>query len=85
MPNPFHVADLIQGELERRGWTLDDLKRESGADAAGCLSLDMIQLRDPRLILGERTADLLAKVFDKPADFWVSFDESWRLLVNDTA
>lgn len=74
----FHVAEILQGELEARGWTLDELKRRSGADGAGCLALDFLMLRDPRLSLDGDTAGLIAKAFGTSAEFWLRVDETWR-------
>lgn len=74
----FHVAEYLQGELEARGWTLSELKERSGADEAGCLALDFLELRDPRLVLDADTAGLIATAFGSSAELWMRLDETWR-------
>jgi hypothetical protein len=80
-----HLSELIEEEMNTRGWTLDDLVMNMGPhytpEAWGIChrSWEMFfALRTPDVILGDVMAQQLADAFDVDSAFFTNFHESWR-------
>lgn len=60
------------------GWTLDDLADRMGGnvDVNRC-TLDIMTLRDPRMNLGQETADALGRAFGTGPEVWLNLDAAW--------
>lgn len=77
-----HPSELIQEELDERGWTRDDLAlRMGGATSLNRLTLDMyfdVGPNEPNLLLGEETSRQLAKAFGVSPKFFLDLHSAWR-------
>lgn len=73
----LHVSVFVAEELEARGWTIDDLVERMGGDDVTALAVDMIFLKDDRLILGE-LAEQLGQAFGTGPELWRRLDAAWR-------
>ena len=77
-----HISELVQEEMNHRGWDRDDLADEmcgEGDDWSAtrlCVDL-MMEVRDPDLSLGE-VADQLARAFGTSSVLWTRLDDAWR-------
>jgi hypothetical protein len=81
----MHLAELLEEEMNARGWTLDDLVMNMGPHFTPeewgiChLSWDMFfTLRTPDVILGDVMAQQLGDAFDVTPAFFTNFHEAWR-------
>ena len=76
----FHVWEYIYEEMVARCWTHEELAERMGGNVSvNLLKLDILQhMRDPRLVVGQRTADKLALAFGNNAETWLRLDAAWR-------
>lgn len=80
----FHVWEYISDEMEARGWDQWELARRMGGDLnVNYLTLELCQLEDKRLVLGEEAAKQLAHAFGTSHQIWLNLDESWRAWANN--
>ncbi len=75
----LHVHEYITDEMEARGWDRAELASRMGGDAAvNFLALELCELEDPRMTLGQDIADGLSRALGSSAALWMRLDESWR-------
>lgn len=81
-PMPFHVLDYVDEELKARGWTRRDLSERMGGDPnVEELALQIIELRDPNVFLGQSGAEALGRAFGTGAEVWANLDNTWRMAI----
>lgn len=80
-----HVAEVIQEELDTRGWTLDRLTTETEPEddrewGIRRLALDFLMELGPteRRMTIDGMADYLAVAFDVPSDFFRNIEAAWN-------
>jgi plasmid maintenance system antidote protein VapI len=80
-----HLAELIQEEMDERGWTITDLVTNMGPfwnekDWGICqISWELfLTVRDPDMILGDDMADQIAEAFGVSRQFFTNYHEAWR-------
>jgi hypothetical protein len=76
----FHLSELLQDEMDARGWTRQDVYQRMGFDKVDCCAFDLLmEVKDPNLLMGEREAKSLADAFeiDDPG-FFVRLHDAWR-------
>lgn len=75
----FHVMDFIYDELDARGWNLDALALRMGGDAErNLLALEIMDTREPDVMLGDDAAEMIGKAFGTGAKLWLNLDATWR-------
>ncbi len=76
----FHVGEYLADELRARGWTLRECAERMGGDVAvnHCTLDFVVNCPDPRIQLGMKTAEGLARAFGVQAATWLSLDKTWR-------
>jgi hypothetical protein len=86
---PQHLAELIEEEMEARGWKIGDLVMNMGPhftehDWNVCqLSWEIfIAVREPNILLGDVMAEQLSDAFDVSPKFFTNFHEMWRSWAN---
>jgi hypothetical protein len=87
----MHLAELIEDELQERGWDLDRLTDEAGPyDSEHEWQVSraawdfFMEVREPNMLLGDRGSIELGKAFDIDPQFFLNFHESWRQSVLKT-
>ena len=78
-----HVRDIVREEMEGRGWSIDDVIRESGARTdVYRLALQLFDaMTDDQIAMthiDETFANLLERAFGVSAQFWLNFDASYH-------
>lgn len=76
----FHLSEVLQEEMDARGWTRQTVYERMGYDKVDCLSFDLLMdVRDKNMLMGEREAQALSDAFgiDDPA-FFMRMHEAWR-------
>lgn len=80
-----HLAEIIEDEMNERGWTITDLVMNMGPHYSECdwgicqLSWELfLSVRTPDVVLGDEMADQLETAFDAPAAFFTELHEAWR-------
>lgn len=67
------MYEVLEEEIEARGWSLTDLAFNMGGDSAvNLLSLELMSLGDNQIRLGLETATQIGNVFGTGAKFWMS-------------
>jgi hypothetical protein len=81
----FHLADLIQEEMQERGWTITDLVMNMGPHFSSrewgiCqLSWELFfACREKDMVLDETMANQLSDAFDVSPAFFSRYHELWR-------
>ena len=75
----FRIMEFIQDELTERGWTLEDLAtRMGGDDDVNLLTLELLDIQERGMFLGEETAKSLATVFGTSVELWLGMDRQAR-------
>ena len=80
----FHVMDFIREEMDERDWSIWTLVRHMSDDQSDealgriKLCLELTDLRDPHMFMGNEEAQWLAKAFGTSADVWLNLDKTWR-------
>jgi plasmid maintenance system antidote protein VapI len=83
-PLPAHVLEFIDEELKARGWTRRDLAARMGGDAArNELSLEILDLRDPNVFLGQESAAAIGRAFGTGAEIWINLENTWRAAIKE--
>lgn len=83
-PMPAHVLDFIDEELKARGWSRRDLAERMGGDAdRNELSLQILELRDPNVFLGEESAAEIGHAFGTGTEIWVNLENTWRAAIKE--
>ena len=78
-PMPAHVLEFIDEELKARGWSRRDLAERMGGDPNHEeLALQLLELRDPEVFLGEESARALGSAFGTGPEIWANLDTTWR-------
>lgn len=78
-PLPTHVLEFLDDELKARGWTRRDLAERMGGDAGhNELTLQLLELRDPNVFLGDKSALAIGRAFGTGHEVWLNLDNSWR-------
>jgi plasmid maintenance system antidote protein VapI len=78
-PMPAHVLEFIDEELTARGWSRRDLaERMGGEPNHEELALQLLELRDPDVFLGEESARALGRAFGTGPEIWANLDSTWR-------
>ena len=74
----FPLGFFLREEMEARGWTEADIERRC-TDPVDALAIEFsLAVYDPNLILDERTAEALSKVFGVSAQFFLNIDRIYR-------
>ena len=75
----FPVSEYVVGAMAARGWDWTELASRMGEslDVNRC-TLDILQINDPRIHLGEATAAKLARAFGSDPQTWLNLDAAWR-------
>lgn len=82
-PLPCHVVDFIDEELKARDWTRRDLAERMDNDAnRDELALQLLDLRDPGVLLGEESAEGIGRAFGTGPELWLNLDATWRNAIN---
>jgi hypothetical protein len=80
----FHVIDFIREEMDERNWPIWTLARHMSADQSDealgriKLALELLELRDPDMLIGEEVAAGLARAFGTGSEIWLNLDKTWR-------
>ncbi len=81
----MHLAELIQDEMNERGWTITDLVMHMGPHFSeeewGVCQLSwelFFEVRTNDIVLGDTMAEQLEAAFDVPKAFFVAIHENWR-------
>ena len=77
----FHLSEMLQEEMDARGWTRQDVYDRLGYDSVDCCAFDLLmEVKDKNLLMGKREAQALADAFgiDDP-EFFIRMHEAWRL------
>lgn len=83
-PMPVHVLEFLDDELKARGWTRWDLAERMGTDPAReVLALELLELRDPHVYLGQESAEAIGRAFGTGAELWTNLDTTWRTAIKD--
>lgn len=78
---PFPVGEYIQEAMETHGLSLPALAHRMGGDpSVNYLAVELLleNTDNPNMMLGQETADGLARVFGTSADLWLNLDRVWR-------
>lgn len=76
---PAHVVEFIDEELRARGWTRRDLAERMGGDPDHEeLALQSLEVRDPHVFLGEKSARDIGNAFGTGHEIWMNLDSTWR-------
>lgn len=76
----FHISEMLQEEMDARGWTRHDVYERLGYDSVDCCAFDfLMEVRDKNLLMGNREAQALSDVFgiDDPG-FFIRYYDAWR-------
>lgn len=76
----FHISEMLQEEMDARGWTRQDVYEGMGYDAIDCCAFDLLMdVRDKNMLMSEREAKALAAAFgmDDPG-FFIRYYDAWR-------
>lgn len=81
----IHLAELIEEEMQERGWTMNDLIMNMGPffdekDWGVChLSWELfLTIREPNVLLGTAMAQQLGDAFGITPAFFLNFHNGWR-------
>lgn len=81
----FHVIDFIYEEIEARGWDMWQLAVRMCPDPVTeetvlriKLSLEFLETKSPGLIVGEESAEQLARAFGTGKQIWLNLDKTWQ-------
>lgn len=76
----FHISEMLQEEMDARGWTRQTVYERLGYDKVDCLAFDLLMdVKDKNLLMGAREAQALSDAFgiDDPG-FFIRMHEAWR-------
>lgn len=73
---PIPPGEILQGELDARGWTQDDF-----AEVIGMSRRQIINLMAGKAALTPETAIKIGKALDHPPKFWMDLQVSYELAV----
>lgn len=76
----FHLADILQEEMDARGWTLEDVAVRMTAKQLliNHLALQMFfSVREKHIVLGDM-ADDLGAAFGIDPQLFINIHETWR-------
>lgn len=80
----FHVIDFIREEMDERDWSIWTLVRRMSDDQSDealgriKLALELLELREPDMLIGEEIAEGLARAFGTGQEIWLNLDKTWR-------
>lgn len=80
----FHVIDFIREEMDERNWPIWTLVRRMSVDQSDealgriKLALELLELREPDMLIGEEVAAGLARAFGTGQEIWLNMDKTWR-------
>lgn len=76
----FHISEMIQDEMDARGWTRHDVYERLGYDSKDCCAFDLLMdVRDKNMLMSRREDQALQDVFgiDDPG-FFIRCYDVWR-------
>ncbi len=76
----FHISEMLQEEMDARGWTRDDVYERMGYDSTDCCTFDLLMdVKDKNMLMGPREAQSLCDAFSIPDPaFFIGVYEAWR-------
>lgn len=80
----FPVGDLLQEEMDARGWDAADIACRMGGETVAEMAKDylivqtILAVRDPRLRLDDKSGHKLGRAFGVDEDFFLNLDKAYR-------
>jgi hypothetical protein len=76
----FHISEIIQDEMDARGWTRADVYERLGYDKVDCCAFDLLMdVRDKNLLMGQREDQALQDAFGiNDPGFFIRLYYAWR-------